>query len=399
MKMKDSRIKRIEWARLSGQRPRKAGCNARLGEHGKQVRPSIARIVTDDGIAGFGWSRITQEQAGALIGCQLSEVFDPQTGVQEQARVLEYPIWDLAGKLNQRPVYALVGSQSADDETYRVPCYDTSLYMDDLHLRDDEAAAELMAAEAREGTARGHQAFKIKVGRGAMHMPIHEGTRRDIRVIQAVREAVGPEAKILLDANNGYNLNLTKHVLGETADANIYWMEEAFHEDPRLYANLGEWMRSEGLSTLIADGEGDASRHLLDWAQQGLIHIVQYDIFHPGFSRWIELGTQLDEWDVHSAPHHYGGHYGNYVSCHLAAAIRNFEFVEWDEATTPGLDSSAYSISEGYVNVPALPGFGLELDEEIYARAVRENGFAVGISSYRQSLTFARELLISHHST
>lgn len=109
-----------------------------------------------------------------------------------------------------------------------------------------------------------------------------------------------------------------------------------------------------------------------------MVDIVQYDIFRPGFTRWLELGPQLDAWKVGSAPHHYGGHYGNFVSCHLAAGIQRFEFVEWDEASTPGLDASGYSISNGYVNVPKLPGFGLQLDDEIYSRAVKENGFIVG---------------------
>ena len=74
--------------------------------------------------------------------------------------------------------------------TLRVPCYDTSLYFDDLHLADEAEAAALIAAEAREGYERGHRAFKIKVGRGARHLPLEEGTRRDIAVIRAVREAL-----------------------------------------------------------------------------------------------------------------------------------------------------------------------------------------------------------------
>ena len=62
----------------------------------------------------------------------------------------------------------------------------------------------------------------------------------------------------------------------------------------------------------------------------------------------------------------------------VLACIERFEFVEWDEAAVPGLDASAYSISEGRVHVPDLPGFGLGLDEDAFARAVENNGFAVG---------------------
>jgi L-alanine-DL-glutamate epimerase-like enolase superfamily enzyme len=211
-----------------------------------------------------------------------------------------------------------------------------------------------------------------------MHMDLEAGTRRDILVVRAVREAVGPDAKILLDANNGYNLNLTKRVLGETASAGVYWMEEPFHEDPRLYTNLKEWMTSAGIRTFIADGEGDASRNLLEWVKRGLIDVVQYDIFGHGLTRWLETGRQLDEWNARSAPHHYGSHIGNYASCHLASAVRGFEFAEWDEAETPGFDTSRYSLRDGLVTIPAAPGFGLELEESVFARMVKETGFTVG---------------------
>lgn len=372
-----SRIARIEWARLVGRRPRMAGCNARLAVHGIEVRPPIARITTSDGATGWGRAQLTQEQAFQFIGRPLRDAFTDSARIAPEFVALEYPLLDLAGKLAGLPVYALVSGGSPAGRPLRVPCYDTSLYIDDLHLADDAAAAALIAAEAREGYERGHRAFKIKVGRGAMHMPLEEGTRRDVAVVSAVREAVGPEATILLDANNGYNFNLTRRVLAETAAARPFWMEEPFHEDGELYRRLKDWMAGEGLAVLIADGEGLASPRLLDWAQQGLVDVIQYDIFSPGFSRWLELGPQLDAWNVRTAPHHYGGFYGNYASPHLAAVIRQFAFVEWDEATVPGIETSRYRIVEGRVEVPDAPGFGLELDEELFARAVRGGGFIV----------------------
>ena len=181
----------------------------------------------------------------------------------------------------------------------------------------------------------------------------------------------------MIDANNGYNLNLAKQVLLATRDCNLYWLEEAFHEDPVLYLDLKEWQAANGLSVLIADGEGEASSRLMNWAKERLIDAIQYDIFGYGFTRWLETGRQLDKWTASQsgthrilpAPHHYGGCYGNYAACHLALALTGFAFAEWDEAVTPGLDVSAYSIEEGLVHVPNLPGFGLELEEEIFLRA------------------------------
>ncbi|MEC8891927.1 MAG: mandelate racemase, partial [Candidatus Poribacteria bacterium] len=63
------------------------------------------------------------------------------------------------------------------------------------------------------------------------------------------------------------------------------------------------------------------------------------------------------------------------VSCHLAAGIQQFEFVEWDQASIFGIDDSAYTITDGFVNVPKTAGFGLKLDQKIFNRQVNQNGF------------------------
>jgi L-alanine-DL-glutamate epimerase-like enolase superfamily enzyme len=192
-----------------------------------------------------------------------------------------------------------------------------------------------------------------------------------------VRAAVGPGLPIMLDANNGYNLNLTKRVLAETADCEIYWMEEPFHEDHELFCDLRTWMADQRLAVLIADGEGDASPRLLAWARAGVVDVIQYDIFGHGFTGWLATGRALDSWGALSAPHHYGGAYGNYAACHLAAAIDGFAFAEWDEVALPGIDTSGYHIDEGWVMVPDSPGFGLALDDAIFERAVADGGYIV----------------------
>ncbi|HLJ57067.1 MAG TPA: enolase C-terminal domain-like protein [Chthonomonadaceae bacterium] len=298
-------------------------------------------------------------------------------GVLPPWRGLEYPLWDLAGRRAGQPVFRMVSGEQGCADPLRVPCYDTSLYFDDLHLPTDAAAAACIAAQAADGLALGHRAFKIKVGRGARHMPLDEGTARDIAIIRAVRETVGEGCPLMIDANNGYNLNLAKRVLRETAGCRLTWIEEAFHEDPVLYRDLKEWMAAEGLAVLIADGEGEASARLLDWAAGGLIDVVQYDIFGHGFERWRETSRTLEERRtasgagrrVRTAPHHYGCHIGNYAACHLAAALPGFAYAEWDEASTPGIGAAGYAIEEGFVHVPETPGFGLELDEQAFLAA------------------------------
>ncbi|MGI8690645.1 MAG: enolase C-terminal domain-like protein [Thermomicrobiales bacterium] len=375
--MEGTRIVRIEVGVFEGRRPRNAGSNARRGEHGITVRVPLARLTTDDGAQGFGTFRGSREDATAFLGTPLSEAFSMERGTAARWLAWDYPLWDLMAKRAGQPVFAMAAAMHGMTPTipYRAPCYDTSLYFDDLDLGSDDEAAALIAAEAREGYERGHRAFKIKVGRGARYLSLDHGTRRDIAIVKAVREAVGADAPIMLDANNGYNLNLTKHVLAETADCGIFWMEEPFHEDPLLYEDLRDWLACAGLPILIADGEGDASSRLLEWARDGIVDVIQYDIFGYGFTRWLATGKQLDGWNARSAPHHYGGHLGNYTAAHLAGAITGFTYVEWDDVTTPGLDASDYTVRDGWVDVPDAPGFGLALDETAFRRAIETTGY------------------------
>ena len=389
-----------------GGAPRAAGVNARIGVHGKTVRPAVARLTAEDGSSGFGVARATRAQAQAVIGQRLSSAFSgghpggpgawgsPQGaqgtagnggttgGASEPWIPLEYPLFDLVARRAGLPVYALLAKMAGRDDGVPLPVHPSASpattppsTSTTCTWRRTPAGRALIAAEAREGYERGHRAFKIKVGRGGLQMPLEAGTRRDIAVVRAVREAVGPEPPIMLDANNGYNFNLARHVLAETADCRVFWLEEAFHEDAALYRELKEWMAREGLATLIADGEGQASPALLDWAREGVVDVVQYDYLSYGCTRWLATGKLLDSWGRRAAPHHYGGHYGNYVSGHLAGAIQGFTFVEWDEASTPGLDGSAYVVREGQVTLPEAPGFGLHLDEPVFARTVAADGY------------------------
>ncbi|MDQ2786280.1 MAG: mandelate racemase, partial [Chloroflexota bacterium] len=206
--MEGARIVRIECGVLEGRRPRNAGSNARRGEHGITVRVPLARLTTDDGAQGFGIFRGSREDATAFLGTALSEAFSTERGTATRWLTWDYPLWDIMAKRAGQPVYAMAAAINGVTPTtpYRAPCYDTSLYFDDLDCASDDEAAALIAAEAREGYERGHRAFKIKVGRGARYLPLDHGTRRDIAVVKAVREAVGVGAPIMLDANNGYNL-------------------------------------------------------------------------------------------------------------------------------------------------------------------------------------------------
>jgi L-rhamnonate dehydratase len=400
----DQKIVRIEAGVLWGERPRAAGSNSHMQPLGGRVRVPVVRVTLDDGSSGWGLSRVEEDMARSLVGASLSDAYNPSAGVPLKYRPLEFPIWDLVAKRAGQPVYALASAilgrpKPADGTTVR--CYDTTLYIDDLNIADHDEGAALMAEEAMQGYRAGHRSFKIKIGRNNVHFPTTAGLERDIAVVNAIRKAVGPDCNVMADANNGYTFNISRDFLTGTADSNVYWLEEAFYEDAALYRRLRAWMRAEGLKTMLGDGEGrgltdpnlpdllagpgfhatvgSTAPHdlLLDMVREGIVDILQWDILNPGLTRWLEIAPSIEEWGRICSPHHYGTFLGNYHLAHLGLSVPNFGFVEWDHATTPGVDTSGYAISEGLVTTPATPGFGLGLDEEVYARAVKDNGFTV----------------------
>ncbi len=110
--MDEVRIARVEWGRLAGLRPREAGRNARLDEHGDSVSVSIARLTADDGSTGFGACYPTPELLRSLPGTRLGDAFSFQRGVADEWLPVEYPLWDLMAKRAGVPVYQLAAEIS-----------------------------------------------------------------------------------------------------------------------------------------------------------------------------------------------------------------------------------------------------------------------------------------------
>ena len=253
------RISRIERIEVHSPRPRDVGCNARSGAHGTVVHDSVVRVHTASGAVGVGWARLERAGAEALVGRRLGELFSLPDGVLAEGVVIDLPLWDLAARLQGLPLYRLLGARGSR----AVELYDGSIYIDDLDA-DDVQAQEIFREEVRTGHRYGYRNFKIKIGRGARWMPTAAGLERDVLVIHTVREAAGPEAKILVDANNGGTLNSTKDTLDACADAGIYWFEEPFGEDPALNADLKQFIRARGYATPGGRRRvGPAAAHLL----------------------------------------------------------------------------------------------------------------------------------------
>ena len=105
--MTDPKIVRVEWGQLLGERPRAAGSNAHMQPLGGRVRVPVARVTLDDGSSGWGLSRVDEGVARGLVGAMLGQAYDVSAGVSVRFRPIEYAVWDLVGRREGEPVYAV----------------------------------------------------------------------------------------------------------------------------------------------------------------------------------------------------------------------------------------------------------------------------------------------------
>src|SRR5260370_26222236 len=116
----------------------------------------------------------------------------------DKSQYLDGPLFDLIGKLTNKPAWALLGDSARDG----IPCYDGTLYFADVMQPERGVAA--VVEEAEEAVRSGFKAVKLKLGRGSKWMDRASGDARDIAVVHAVRKAVGNGILIMVDPNNSY---------------------------------------------------------------------------------------------------------------------------------------------------------------------------------------------------
>lgn len=374
------RISRIERIELHSPRPRDIGCNARSGAHGTVVQDPVVRVHTASGAVGVGWARLERAGAEALVGRRLAELFRMPSGTPPsgtlpggslaEGRAIDLPLWDLAARLEGVPLFRLLGARG----NRAVELYDGSVYIDDLDA-DDARAREIFQEEVATGHRYGYRNFKIKIGRGARWMPTAAGLERDVLVIHTVREAAGPDAKILVDANNGGTLNSTKDTLDACADAGLYWFEEPFGEDPALNADLKRFIRERGYAALVADGEsGPPPPTFFAMVEAGDIDVVQHDFRAMGLTWWKTTAARIEPWGGRCAPHCWGSIIERYAHAHFAASVPNFAVQEAAPSDTEGVLLDGWELRDGKLLVPDTPGTGFDLEPELIERGVRAGG-------------------------
>ncbi|NQD69777.1 mandelate racemase/muconate lactonizing protein [Sphingobacterium shayense] len=360
------RIQEIKFSNVQLKYPRLVGKNARLDLHGYGPNVEICVIRTDQGAMGWaslrGSKRDAESIASDMLGKKVSEVFAVNSGISEDRYIpFDIALHDLAGVILQKPVYQLLGREKPFITDY----YSGMIYFDDLEPKDKPAGIDRILEECKYDYGVGYRQFKLKIGRGHKWMPFKEGLQRDIEVTNAVAEAF-PDCRILVDGNNGFSVDQFIQYLKGIPTVDLFWIEEPFHETVVDYKKLRSYVRSEGISTLLADGEADPDPVLLrQLFEQKLLDVHLTDIEGLGFTNWRKLMPELKQLGAQASPHAWGSLLKTYYTAHLAGGLGNTVTIEGVTSTSDDVDFSGYKVSNGKLIPPATAGFGIPLLKKV----------------------------------
>lgn len=356
------RIKDIKFSSVQMNYPRLVGKNARLDLHGYGPNVEICCIRTDKGAMGWasirGSKRDAEHISGDLIGKKVSDLFSTQMGTLRDIHMpFDMALHDLAGVILQQPVYEMLGRKQPFITDY----YSGMIYFDDLEPSDRPRGIDRILEECRYDYGVGYRQFKLKIGRGHKWMSFKEGLQRDIEVTNAVAEAF-PDCRILVDGNNGFTLDQFLQYLKGIPTVNLFWIEEPFHETITDYQKLRAYLKTEGIGTLLADGEADPDQNLLKMLfEMKLLDVHLTDIEGLGFTNWRRLMPELIQLGAQASPHAWGSLLKSYYTAHLAGGLGNTITIEGVTSTSDDVDFSGYEINNGKLIPSSSPGFGMPL--------------------------------------
>ncbi|MEO5692731.1 MAG: mandelate racemase/muconate lactonizing enzyme family protein [Usitatibacter sp.] len=260
---------------------------------------------------------------------------------------IDIALWDLAARRARVPLWRLLGGTDPE-----VSVYASGINPD---------APEKLALERR---SEGFTAFKLKVG---------FGVDRDLANLRAMRAAIGPEAALMVDANQGWTLAQAREMAPRLAEFGLGWIEEPLRADSS-YADWKALAADSGVP--LAGGENIAGDAAFDAALAARVFaVVQPDIAKwGGLSRGLPLARRILAAGARFCPHYLGGGIGLAASAHLLAAAGGGGMLEVDANRNPLRTAACGTLSQvrnGRARLDDTPGLGFTPDLEALAALCR----------------------------
>jgi L-alanine-DL-glutamate epimerase-like enolase superfamily enzyme len=362
---RDLKVTRVIGFDVVSQRSKIAGKNSRLDVHGDNATDRMLRIDTNMGLTGIGNCRADEAAGAQLLGKKPFDLYrEAETRMTGPLGPGTMPLWDLLGQAIRKPIHSLLGGKGVE----RVPVYDGSIYFADLLPQYADRWEARFREEIDMGLALGHQAFKVKLGRGSKWMPRAAGDTRDAAVIKVIRDHAGPDVLIGVDANNGYNLEGTKRLFETIGPLEIAFAEEMFEETVDECLAFQEFLRASGWNTLVADGETQGNLEVFKpFIEAKAIEVYQADMNRFGFEGILQEAAWCAPQGLRVAPHNWGSLVGFYMQLHVGRAVPNFYRAEHDPLSNKVLIAEGYKIADGISTLPDAPGAGLTINADAFA--------------------------------
>ncbi|MBV9081076.1 MAG: mandelate racemase/muconate lactonizing enzyme family protein [Acidobacteriaceae bacterium] len=365
-----------------------AGLRGKTPEGGwaNEIRPedcvhTLIAVYTDDGITGWG-SSYTND--AIVRGClevlkplylnenplepeRVTEKLNAHTfwlgrggSITHTISGIDIAMWDILGKFVRQPVGRLLGGRYRE----RVLAYASTLMYEPARLRENLLSIR----------QQGFHAYKIGWGpfgrRGNF--------RLDEEIVSAAREAVGPDARLMVDAGASdafwpRDYKWAMRTAEMLSAYNVHWFEEPLSPD-----NLNDYtLLRKHAPVPIAGGEVFTRRQSFAvWLEAGAFDIVQPDVTKVGgISEERRIAWMAEDSGVRFIPHGWNTALGLAADLHLASACPKTDMVEYLTGS-PFIDelcTSRWQLDpDGMLAIPDTPGLGISLDLDVVEKYTGE---------------------------
>lgn len=355
-----------------------------------QRQALLVEVETSEGVVGLGESAVwggphvstatvvEYELKPLLIGQDPLMIEGLWTKMYEQTMMhgrrglvlaamggIDIALWDILGKLTGLPLYKLFGAYRE-----RVRPYASHGFY------KPSRTVDVLSAEMTALRESGFTGFKMKVGR---QRPLSYLAGADLCVtslnedcdrVRAVREAIGPDPILIIDANSAWTEKTALNVLDELRDADIFFLEEPVPTDD-MAASVRLTARSH---TPIGGYETHTSRFAFrELIDRRAVDVVQPDAcWTGGLSEVRKIAAYAGAHHMLCIPHSFSTAVALTANMHLVGSIANGEFVEWDQNGNPLVDEllvERFQLDgDGLLPIPGGPGLGVTLDRDVVER-------------------------------
>lgn len=330
--------------------------------HGKMRHFSLAtvRIRSDDGAEGLGYTYTVGRTGGPSVAAMLTHDVTPLL-IGEDPRQIErlwekmwwalhyvgrggiasfaisavdVALWDLKSKQAGEPLWRFLGGHDN-----RVRAYAGGI--------DLELSLDALRDQTQENLDRGFRAIKMKVGRDQL--------AEDVERVAAMREFLGPEIPLMVDANMKWSVEHAIRAAREFRKHDVYWLEEpTIPEDFEGHRRV----QTEG-GLAVASGENlHTIYEFQKLIEAGGAAFPEPDVANiGGITAWLKVARLAE---THNLPVTSHGVHDLHV--HLLAAVPNDSFLEAHGFGLEAFLRVPLLIDDGFATAPDRPGHGVELD-------------------------------------